>query len=130
MLKMLAGHHLNIDNSDLVIGTAEYRYMQVVSAGVDTETSNLRLIPGRTTISNLRLVAVPERTNSDGTTSWLPASMVEPYAGRWVAQSGTKIVSSGDSSRAVANAVRASGHLATVWRVANPQEPLDVSTGP
>ncbi|MDQ6839000.1 MAG: hypothetical protein M3137_11880 [Actinomycetota bacterium] len=116
-LELLADHELTLGNTLIDIGSVEHRYMQVVADGFDPVTGDLHVRAGKNDRFELRLTAVPERTNLNGTTSWIPPAMVEPYAGQWVAQSGTKLLQAGASFQAVTAAVKATGQLATVWRV-------------
>lgn len=126
LLEFTAPCVAQIADATITLGEAEYRFTQVTVAGYDPGAGRIRLKPGRNNEFQLRLVTVPERTHPDGSTAWVPPAMTEAYRGRWVAQSGTKILRSGSSFKEVAAAVRATGRLATVWRVPADREEAEL----
>ncbi len=100
--------------------------MQVKLAGRDAQAGVIRLAPGSNARFEARLVSVPERINLDGTTEWVPVAMLAPHRGRWVAQTGTTILLSGESFNEVTAGTRALGQLATVWRVPESREEAEM----
>jgi len=129
LLEFTTDFILEIDGASVAVGQVEYRFMQVTLAGHDKNDGVIRLVPGHNDRFDVRLVAVPERVNPDGATSWLPTAMLEPYKDKWIAQSGTKILLSGHSFEEVTAAVRAHGRLATVWRVPASREGAEMLYG-
>ncbi len=117
MLEFKATHHLRLGSEEIPIGEVEYRFLQVRHAERDPKQHIIRLAPGQNDRFEIRLVGVAESQRPDGSTSWVPAAMLEPYAGRWVAQSGTQVLLTAASFAEAAQKVRASGRLATIWRV-------------
>lgn len=127
-LEFKAEYSIEFDDGHVVLGEAEYRFMQATLRGRDSEAGIIRLVPGPDNRFEIRLLSVAERVNADGTTAWVPSPMLEPYEGRWVAQTGTKIILSGDSFEEVAAGARARGQLTTVWRV--PGSPAEADRHP
>jgi hypothetical protein len=122
-LQYVTDHELRLAGERVFVGEVEQVLEQVRLSDQDRGEGPIRLVSGSRDGIEMSLVSVPERTNTDGTTSWVPAAMLEPFLGRWVAQSGTKVLASGTSRDEVVAAVRARGVLSTVWRV--PDEPSD-----
>lgn len=71
-LELLAEQQLTLGDVIIEIGTVEHRYMQALAGGPDPTTGDLRVRAGKNDQFELRLVAVPERANPSGTTSWIP----------------------------------------------------------
>lgn len=117
MLEFKTTHHLRLGSKDIPIGEIEYRFLQVLHAEHDPHQHIIRLVPGENDRFEVRLVGVAEVERADGATNWVPTAMLEPYAGRWVAQSGTQVILSAESFGEAAERVRARGRLATIWRV-------------
>lgn len=117
MLEFKATHHLQLGRQEIPIGEVEYRFLQVRHAEHDQDRHIIRLVPGTNDRFEVRLVGVAEVERTDGATNWVPTAMLEPYAGRWVAQSGTQVILSAESFGEAAERVRARGRLATIWRV-------------
>lgn len=117
LLEFKATHHLRLGSQEVPLGKVEYRFLQVGDAEHDGEKHVIRLRPGSNHRFEVRLVDVAEKPRADGSTSWVPAAMLEAYAGRWVAQSGTQLLASSDTFAVAAEKLRASGRLATIWRV-------------
>lgn len=122
-LRYLTDHHLQLAGERYSIGEVEQVLDQVQLSDGDAGEGPIRLVAGSRNGIEVSLVSVREQTNTDGSTSWVPAAMLEPFRGQWVAQSGTKLLASGTSRDEVIAAVRAQGVLSTVWRV--PDEPSD-----
>ena len=123
LLEFRATHALRLADRNVEIGEVEYRFLQVEFADHDQEQHVIRLRPGgRSDRFEMRLVAVAQRPRNDGETAWVPQAMLEAFAGRWVAQSGTEILDSSDSFEDLAVRLKGSGRLATVWRVPDSQE--------
>ena len=117
MLEFRTSHILRIGTQEVEIGEVEYRLLQVLNYEHDEEKQLIRLTPGTENRFHVRLVAVAEKFREDGATNWVPAAMLEPYAGRWIAQSGTQVLIAAEGFAEAAMKVRASGRLATIWRV-------------
>lgn len=117
MLEYTATHRLQLGGHEITIGEVDYRLLHARMAPGQAGEGMIRLIPGSSDRAELRLIGVPEVERLDGVTSWVPAAMLEPHVGRWVAQSGTRVIASGDTFADAAEKARASGRLATIWRV-------------
>lgn len=118
LLEFKAAYCLRLGDQEIPIGIVDYRFLQVEHSKHDKEHRVIRLKPGsRTNRFEVRLVGVAGGPRADGATSWVPKAVLEPFAGRWVAQSGTLIVRSSDSFVDLVQGLRASGRLATIWRV-------------
>jgi hypothetical protein len=126
MLEFKATHHLRLGGQQIPIGEVEYRFLQVRHAEHDQKQQLIRLVPGQNDRFEVRLVGVAEAERPDGSTNWVPAAMLEPYAGRWIAQSGTQVLLSAASFAEAAEKIRARGRLATVWRVPGSAEEAEV----
>lgn len=125
MLEFKTDHSMRLGAQDVLIGEVEYRFTQAKPATHRPSGAGLALAPGRSDRFELRLVSVPEREHADGTAAWVPPALTAPYTGSWVAQSGTKILQYDLSLELVVAKLRASGKLATVWRVPEPEEVIN-----
>lgn len=117
MLEFKTTHHVRLGSTEIPIGEVEYRFLQVRHAERDAKQHVIRLVPGENDRFEVRLVGVAEAERPDGSTNWVPSAMLEPFAGRWIAQSGTHVILSAESFVEAAEKVRTRGRLATVWRV-------------
>lgn len=117
MVQFVAEYHLRLPDQAIFLGETEQTLHHARLSSQDAGEGPVILEPGGQNTTELVLVHVPSRTHDDGSTAWVPAAMLEPYAGRWVAQSGTTILASGRERAEVLDALRARGALATVWKV-------------
>ena len=117
MLEFKTLHHLRLGSKEIPIGEVEFRFLQVLHAEHNPHRHIIRLVPGEDRRFEVRLVGVAAAERPDGSTNWVPAAMLEPYAGRWIAQSGSQVILSAESFVEAAEKVRARGRLATIWRV-------------
>lgn len=116
-LQFVRDYEMQLLGRSIHLGAVQHTFEQAHVATSDAGTGPIPLVAGTHNGMHLRLVSVPERLNADGSTSWMPAAMLEEHRGRWVAQSGTSIILRGASYSEVAAGARAGGRLATVWRV-------------
>lgn len=122
-LEFKATYWLELAEQHIVIGEVEYSFRQVELDGHDPHADVVRLQPGEVSDRfEVVLVAVPPRARDDGATSWVPGAMLEPFAGRWIAQSGTEVVESSDSFDDLSLRLKGDGRLATIWRVPETRE--------
>jgi hypothetical protein len=109
----VAGH-------DLPLGLAGYRFAQVLVADELPEETTagehaVRLQPGRNNQFEISLLAPDsEQSVEQGQP---PASVLERYAGMWIAQRGVRIIAGHESREELLRSLRSTGERATVWRV-------------
>lgn len=116
-VSFVAEHGLSLGADPVVLGRVEYALEQALLDPDDPGDGPTLLTVGGRGGMQMTLVSLRPWTNADGSTSWLPASMLEQYRGRWIAQSGTTVLASEATFDKAVSAARAQGRLATVWLV-------------
>lgn len=116
-----------------VIGGRRFPPKQVLAAVTRLDRADFTTAQARSVLRRLgfgvyrRSAAVPDRRQRGvGPHDGAEATVLEHYAGRWVAQEGLEIVFDADSVDGVLQWVRRHGRRARVWRV--PSQPSDVGS--
>lgn len=116
-MQFVRAYELRLADQSIPIGDVQYTLAQVHLSTTDEGVGPIKVVAGDRNDLVMRLRTVERRTNADGSTSWVPPSMLQPYEGQWVAQSGTTILLHAQTRDEVVSGLRASGLRGTIWRI-------------